>query len=77
MPVASQPKKRGAHHTYHMMSCASPFFFAERQRKYKLSSHTLSAYHIYILTMRLYNFFNYRQAKSRTALILPRDKSLL
>lgn len=51
--------------------------FAERQRKYKLSSHTLGAYYIYILAMRLHDFFNYRQAKSRTALILPRDKSLL
>lgn len=70
MPATSQPKKRGAHHTYHMMSCASPFFLAERQRKYKLSSNTLSTYYIYILTMRLHNFFNYRKAKSRTALIL-------
>lgn len=59
------------------MPATSPFFFAERQRKYKLSSHTLSTYYIYILTMCLHDFFNYRQAKSRTALILPRDKSLL
>mgnify|MGYP000871060867 CR=1 FL=1 len=49
---------------------AVSFFFAEWQRKYKLSSHTLSTYHIYILTMCLHDFFNYRQAKSRTALIL-------
>ena len=49
---------------------ASSFFFAEWQRKYKLRSHTLSTYHIYILTMRLHDFFDYRQAKSCTALIL-------
>lgn len=69
MPATSQPKKRGAHHHQSFDELRLTLLFAERQRKYKLSSHTLSTYHIYILTMRLHDFFNYRQTKSRTALI--------